>query len=340
MLSPPVAFPKPRYLRRDPPASPSARRLPRRVIGRIGWYEVEDEHRDRLVPARPADERQPGAGGCGRGGRGRPRLLLRARASGPAATLPPTATPTCWPRCGSSTRACERRARRLHYRSGDRRGCRSRGWPGSAAPGAVHVNRDHTAHSRARDRRVAGGAGGDEVELVGHTGLTCAEIAADRDRLGRSLPGLHALLTGLGEGPAARPAPSARASSARRAGVAAGSILERGRARRRRRAPSGSRRPSAPGEEAARKLMRKAVAGADDYARVRDLPGEDATTHLSPALHFGTVSPRESRRCCSTAAPRARRAPPPARLARLLAQRDPQLPREPDGRARPALPRA
>ena len=49
----------------------------------------------------------------------------------------------------------------------------------------------------------------------------------------------------------------------------------------------------APGEAAARKLMRKAVAGADDYARVRDLPGEDATTHLSPALHFGTVSPRE-----------------------------------------------
>ena len=48
-----------------------------------------------------------------------------------------------------------------------------------------------------------------------------------------------------------------------------------------------------PGEKAARKLMFAAVENCDDYERVRDLPGEDATAHLSAPLHFGTISPRE-----------------------------------------------
>jgi len=39
--------------------------------------------------------------------------------------------------------------------------------------------------------------------------------------------------------------------------------------------------------------MREAAERAGDYAAIRDLPGLDATTRLSPALHFGTVSARE-----------------------------------------------
>ena len=48
-----------------------------------------------------------------------------------------------------------------------------------------------------------------------------------------------------------------------------------------------------PGESAARRAMRRALGAADDYGRVRNLPGEDATTKLSPLLHFGTISARE-----------------------------------------------
>jgi deoxyribodipyrimidine photo-lyase len=63
--------------------------------------------------------------------------------------------------------------------------------------------------------------------------------------------------------------------------------------------------------------MRRAVEEAADYARVRDLPGLDRTTRLSPALHFGTVSPRELE-----ALLQERRSQGAAALRRQLAWRD------------------
>ena len=47
-----------------------------------------------------------------------------------------------------------------------------------------------------------------------------------------------------------------------------------------------------PGEKGARRrLERFADQGVGDYARVRDIPGRDGTSCLSPHLHFGEVSP-------------------------------------------------
>ena len=66
---------------------------------------------------------------------------------------------------------------RLHYRSGHPAVQISRLARESGAE-RVHVNLDHTAHSRARDRRVREALAADGIELIGHAGLSCVEIAA------------------------------------------------------------------------------------------------------------------------------------------------------------------
>ena len=179
---------------------------------------------------------------------------------------------------------------RLHYRSGD---------PAVQIPrlardcgaGEVHVNRDHTVHARRRDRRAQAALAVADVELVGHSGITCAEVAAIETGSGGPFkvftPFFRAWLQADRRDLARKPT---TLSTPR--GIAAG------------RAPSeesigvdaNAKRIAAaagPGEEAARALMDAAARDAGDYEDVRDLPGVDATTRLSPALHFGTVSARE-----------------------------------------------
>ena len=53
-----------------------------------------------------------------------------------------------------------------------------------------------------------------------------------------------------------------------------------------------SRVPSA-GETAALKRLADFAEIVDDYATTRNLPGSDATSRLSPDLHFGTIHPRQ-----------------------------------------------
>ncbi len=65
---------------------------------------------------------------------------------------------------------------KLHYRSGDP-AVQIRRLAAECGADVVHVNRDHTAHARSRDRRVQEALDGDDVELAGHTGISCAEIA-------------------------------------------------------------------------------------------------------------------------------------------------------------------
>ncbi len=179
---------------------------------------------------------------------------------------------------------------RLHYRSGDP----AREIPALAAQcGAaeVHVNRDHTAHARSRDRRVAAALAEQGRELVGHPGITCAEIARIENASGkpfrvfspfarawngaprrplvaapRKLRGHHAVKVG-------RPPAEAELgidATAKRIVAAAG-----------------------PGERTGRARVAAAIGSSGEYLDVRDLPGADATSRLSPPLHFGTVSPRE-----------------------------------------------
>jgi len=72
---------------------------------------------------------------------------------------------------------------------------------------------------------------------------------------------------------------------------------------------SGLRAAWRPGErEAASRLARFLDDLAGSYAEARDLPGADATSRLSPHLHFGELSPRQiwaAATACSHAAPEA-----------------------------------
>jgi len=48
-----------------------------------------------------------------------------------------------------------------------------------------------------------------------------------------------------------------------------------------------------PGEESAQKHFKKFLkSGITDYKRLRDFPGEEGTSRMSPHLHFGEISPR------------------------------------------------
>jgi deoxyribodipyrimidine photo-lyase len=182
---------------------------------------------------------------------------------------------------------------RLHYRRGDPAQEISR-LAAEAGASAVHVNRDHTAHSRRRDRRVEAALAECGIELIGHSGLTCAEPArietGDGGPFRVFTPFHRAWLKAPRRDPASRP----RELTA----TAGASKLRIGRA------PSEAdlgidaeakriAEASGPGEMRGRERMRAAVESCSRYADVRDLPGIDRTTRLSPALHFGTVSARE-----------------------------------------------
>ena len=156
---------------------------------------------------------------------------------------------------------------------------------------AVHVNRDHTAHARSRDGRVEAALVDDDVALVGHGGITCAEIA--RIETGSGDP--FRVFTPFHKAWAKAPRREL-ADKPRRLSTPSGIGVGRPPTERNLGVHARAKRiadEAGPGEKAARKLMFAAVENCDDYERVRDLPGEDATTHLSAPLHFGTISPRE-----------------------------------------------
>jgi deoxyribodipyrimidine photo-lyase len=179
---------------------------------------------------------------------------------------------------------------RLHFRSGDP-AVQIERLARECGAGAVHVNRDHTAHARDRDRRVRDALAAHGIGLAGHPGVSCAEIAAIETGSGEPYrvftPFSRAWLRAERRDLVPRPRKLRTPD-----GVAAGRILGEARMG----IGAGSKRIAAaagPGEAAGRRLMRRAAEAAADYERVRDLPGIDGTTHLSPALHFGTVSARE-----------------------------------------------
>ena len=184
----------------------------------------------------------------------------------------------------------KRAGSRLHYRSGDP-AVQLRELAKECGARSVHVNREHTVHGRARDQRVERALAEDDVTLVGHSGVSCAEIATIVTGAGDPFrvftPFSRAWLNAPRRDIAPRP---------RKLATPAGIAVGRPPTERALGIDAGARRLAAeagPGEEAARKLMRAAVDSAGDYERIRNLAGEDATTHLSPPLHFGTVSARE-----------------------------------------------
>ena len=243
-------------------------------------------------------------------GRGRAGLLLRGGPQRAGGTARPTATPTCSPRCGSSTKACAPPARGSTSASATPP-CELRRLAAECGRRRVHVNRDHTAHARERDRRVA-------VRARGRTGR------AGRPRPGSPAPSPPRIVTGAGSpyrvftpfsrawlaAPRREPSPQPRKLDAPLArAIAAGS---RRRARRRseidagRQADRRGRRPRRGARPEADAHGRRS--GAGDYTRVRDLPGLDATTRLSPppALRDG-LGPRARDAAGRQAQRRARR---------------------------------
>ncbi len=152
----------------------------------------------------------------------------------------------------------------------------------------IHVNRDHTVHARNRDRRVAEALGEAGAELIGHTGLTCAEPARILTGDGRPFRVFTPFSRAWLRAPRRDPAPRPRRLTAP-GGVALGrppSEAELGIDAAAKRIATAA----GPGERHGRVLLRRALEGAGAYARVRDLPGRDETTRLSAPLHFGTIS--------------------------------------------------
>ena len=181
----------------------------------------------------------------------------------------------------------------LHFRRGDPARELVRLASESGA-GAVHVNRDHTAHARSRDQRVAAALAEAGSELIGHEGITCAEpariVTGDGHPFRVFTPFSRAWLEATRRDPVPRPRKLVAP-----AGIAVGrppseSTLGVDARAKRVAATAG------PGEKRGRELMRRAIEGAGDYIGVRDLPGLDRTTRLSPPLHFGTVSALEIER--------------------------------------------
>ena len=179
---------------------------------------------------------------------------------------------------------------RLHYRSGDA-AVQIRRLASECGAGTVHVNRDHTVHGRARDQRVERALAAADVKLVGHSGVSCAEIATIETAAGDPFrvftPFSRAWLNAPRRDIATRP---------RKLATPAGITIGKPPSERDLGVDARAKRiaaESGPGEEAGRKLMHAAVRAAAEYERIRNLPAEDATTHLSPPLHFGTVSARE-----------------------------------------------
>lgn len=157
--------------------------------------------------------------------------------------------------------------------------------------GAVHVNRDHTAHAHERDVAVYEALADREIELIGHTGISCAEVATIQTNEGTPYKVFTPFYRSWARAPrrdlAKRPR-KLRSPSALAVGKPPSEAQMGIDARAKRLADA-----FWPGEEASRRRMRDAVGGCDDYEEIRNDAGADRTTKLSPALHFGTVSARE-----------------------------------------------
>jgi deoxyribodipyrimidine photo-lyase len=175
----------------------------------------------------------------------------------------------------------------LHYRAGDPARAISE-LAAECGADAVIACADHTAHARRRDERVAAELA-DVVRMLWTGGTGCADV----ESIATASGGPYSVFT-----------PFYRAwKGASRRGAE--------RAPRSLRAPTGLRKggPPAranlgiddaaeriaaaakPGEAGARRRLDSFLRTARRYDDLHDLPAAEGTSRLSPALHFGTISP-------------------------------------------------
>jgi deoxyribodipyrimidine photo-lyase len=177
------------------------------------------------------------------------------------------------------------------------------------------VNEDHSAYAQRRDRRVARALGG-EIELVACGGIGCVDIASLESGAGRPYSvftpfhraWIDAPRRAIERAPRQLSAPGVprkgRPPPARQLGVDAN-------ARR-------IARAAYPGERAAQQQLDAFLrSGVDRYEDLRDIPAARGTSRLSPALHFGCLSP-----LAMEARLRKRRSAGARALRRQLAWRD------------------
>ena len=256
-----------------------------------------------LLTPRSARPRQPRARGR-RARRRAGRSALRPRRRDPRSAVR-RAEPARLPR------RVARRPRRVAAAAGARRPARRRRRPrrsarrGRSAPDAVYLTADVSAYAQERERRLrAGGRGRSSA------GLTVVDARRARARRAAittassrrtGAPGAGAARRALEPAPRIRVARRARCSGGSRSGPCA--VGARPTPRR------------AARGRAARGCARWLDDGLARYGRAHDDLAADATSRLSPYLHFGCVSPLELAR----AAPAGERGVrPPALLARLL----------------------
>ncbi len=155
----------------------------------------------------------------------------------------------------------------------------------------VHISADAGPYAQRRDVRVRRALAEASIKLRSHPGLfTAVEPAAIHTRTG----GRYAVFTPYYrawlEEPRRDVIPAPPSLPALPARVRAGRLPRLDELGLRQEVPD----PARGGERAARETLARFLSAAvTDYAQLRDAPGANMTSRLSPYLHFGCISPRE-----------------------------------------------
>ncbi len=163
----------------------------------------------------------------------------------------------------------------------------------AAATGAssLHFTRDVTPFARARGGRVRKALAGSGVELCGHPGLSAIdEVGAPCTQAGRPYTVFTPFHRTWEREPRRAIQSAPRALSPLPSRLAKGrlpSLRALGLEQEVSQPPRGGERA---GRERLKRFLETDVRG---YGQGRDALGEEATSRLSPYLHFGCVSPRE-----------------------------------------------
>ncbi len=168
------------------------------------------------------------------------------------------------------------------------------GQTSAAPPHGARQSRPHGARRSPRPGSRKQRSPSTGIELVGHTGISCAEIATIETGSGRAATGSSRRSTAPGRG-------RGGASIAKRprkinspTGVPAGRPTERERPGRRRAGEADRRGVRDRARRPAGERMRAAIAGSRRLPpRPRSAPAKTRRPASPPHLHFGTISARE-----------------------------------------------
>lgn len=155
---------------------------------------------------------------------------------------------------------------------------------------AVYANRDHTAYSRLRDRRVREALANRGIELVTAEGVACANVAAISTKAGNGYRVFTPFYNAWREAP--RRAPELRPRLMKPPRVEVASRVPSQRLLKIDDEAKRIAELAGPGESASRKRLDTYFKRINTYDEARDRPDLDWTSRISAAMHFGCVSAR------------------------------------------------